>query len=1295
MSDGSIEDTARRFEIFVPSPKARINMGSRNATDTGPFGYSGLSLQSDVHLFIDANKHTLYQTGQNFCGQVGGKWWQFSNDPMFLSSTANMTVAADNKVIIASGAGQGQITALDHGENIRLVPYNELKLHYVVDTLQTGLFEFFHGRHDRKEEKFGLLKKIDLEHFDSSSAALKNDGVAAHEGGFLNTVARSWELMDRGVLEDALAANPAHGAVPSLGPILGAKIAGAPDLAALEYGFSTYFARFDPYKYGKDGWLNKLHKVVSVLKRFVHVALKYGEIVTDLPIISHAIKAFEALGSLMNAAWSARNMATDSFPALVTFQRASDGSWSGGSFGTGGVVDEASSGMLARGAHVADGAADSRKAKIESKEEPDGGFRLTGQTYRLDVEWKDGRKSPVVMVNPTGPQPATLQITAPTLTNTPETKTLALKVGGQTITVSLSAANTADGAVFAAAIDAALGARGTAIDAGASVAVTATPHVAIGGAAGAETASIAFPPSDISVDWSASVDVNGTVTTVTVPVGQLVSAARFAESVRGQLPESVTVETAVSEVTIIAPEPALKLLNANDTPSLLVRMGSGEAAYDNRTSSLPLKAPVLSATGEKEQLKVAVDGTTFTVDLDSSTTLKSALDAETTLLTLASVSGTGNGPITITTRSSRGSSQVAVKSVYDQPRWSFSPSRDEQGADGCDNPLTVDALLGLIGSLDGVSASKDGSKLVLEATATGEGSKVKVSGNLAGVVFTDKEDEITGAPDLGDSGVFDTDFETSLKTLRSWNHELQKLPEDTRNLTRPLTNALQDTLSTVSALESMTKTIAEIAAKGSPPPPEAIGLLANDGITLGTADRIVGTGGKGIVFISDGGTGSPDRNKFVKTEKLVADMGAWTSSFFEADSADAPARSLGFRVLSDSAIDMTSTTYAQLAAMGRAKLQGARPDGRQDGAGIGIARVIGSYASEVAGYEKVVISARSPGDANDQAGATGGRVELLGQRLTLGGVTDEHTLGNGVKLSLTDRGQMGTQPLLVDGTPAGAEHLEDGEDSDVAWAERPNEDAAWSTELRDAHPSTSHVDLHATTEIETVVLPYRMRLSKEGVKVGVVTPKETDRRDQLQADVDRFTDIKDERQQALTECVSRLAARTAKQQRLTLLRDNPMNALRAPRFDFHIQRIQAEIDELEERQEDLTRQLQRATAQVIAAQAALSAFSATWDTKAFPVLELTEDTIRLGFANGSQDWKDFAYLEITKDGIKMFQPKANGTATFDLAAKTGAVTDGAGKASFTANDGKLNLKFQSDMSAGAIKVDAQGNVKLG
>lgn len=139
-------DTVSRFSVFVPSPKARINLGKPDLD--APFGYTGMSLQSDVHLLIDVNKVALFQSGSHACWQVGGKWLQWSNANMFMASTASTTVAADQKVLLAAGAGQGQITSLDHGlghVTPRVVDYNPLQLHYRVDEIHNGLKSLFYG----------------------------------------------------------------------------------------------------------------------------------------------------------------------------------------------------------------------------------------------------------------------------------------------------------------------------------------------------------------------------------------------------------------------------------------------------------------------------------------------------------------------------------------------------------------------------------------------------------------------------------------------------------------------------------------------------------------------------------------------------------------------------------------------------------------------------------------------------------------------------------------------------------------------------------------------------------------------------------------------------------------------------------------------------------------------------------------------------------------------------------------------------------------------------------------------
>jgi hypothetical protein len=54
MTPDIVSDSSSRFTIYVPKPNTRINMGKPDP-DT-PFGYKGLSIQTDSSMFVDVNK---------------------------------------------------------------------------------------------------------------------------------------------------------------------------------------------------------------------------------------------------------------------------------------------------------------------------------------------------------------------------------------------------------------------------------------------------------------------------------------------------------------------------------------------------------------------------------------------------------------------------------------------------------------------------------------------------------------------------------------------------------------------------------------------------------------------------------------------------------------------------------------------------------------------------------------------------------------------------------------------------------------------------------------------------------------------------------------------------------------------------------------------------------------------------------------------------------------------------------------------------------------------------------------
>ncbi|MCA9605691.1 MAG: hypothetical protein KC619_08860, partial [Myxococcales bacterium] len=204
MSD-DLWERPKRFEIFVPTPQSRINLGSANLTETdeGPFGYRGISLKSGAgHLFVDVSDHTLLQGGGDCCEQVGGSWIQISDADMTVSTKAQLKIGAGKTIVIASGAGMGAVNVDDHGEDVAATKYNDLELHYQVDKIETSLFEFFHGRRAHTERgKLAKALGIDEAYFGdhvSLAKGLKLDvkemaelATGSFEGGFLTNATKS------------------------------------------------------------------------------------------------------------------------------------------------------------------------------------------------------------------------------------------------------------------------------------------------------------------------------------------------------------------------------------------------------------------------------------------------------------------------------------------------------------------------------------------------------------------------------------------------------------------------------------------------------------------------------------------------------------------------------------------------------------------------------------------------------------------------------------------------------------------------------------------------------------------------------------------------------------------------------------------------------------------------------------------------------------------------------------------------------------------------------------------------
>ncbi|MBX3269686.1 MAG: hypothetical protein KF729_05470 [Sandaracinaceae bacterium] len=1071
MSDDKFFESSRRFEIYVPSPKARINLGAANLKDEdeGPFGYTGVSIQSgDAHLFIDANKHTLFQTGVNYCGQVGGSWSQFSNADMTLSATANVNLSADRKIVISSGAGMGQITAKDHGSTIRLVAYNNLALHYQVDAIQTSLFEFFHGRREHEERSaLAKLGGVDDPYFDAGGASATELATGVFTGGFLAQSTKSLrellpvaaERTRTDIGKRAADLDP----VFHLDGILLKGIAGSKDdPAKLEYGFSAPFKSCDPYSLIDTSKITnpiikalaKFKNVIAKLRRFADVTLKYAHLLTDNFLIKRAVAAMDAINKLVSATSSAYNLSNDVLGYWIKDGEAGAGQGGRDMPVVGRFADEFNSGMAAR---IPDGSLDDvgseARAAIKGKK-----AEITSNAGPFDLSaLAPGAELVVAVEHPSRTHVFTLeQLDAIAVAGTPAKRSVtagldcvvpAIRVQITTNVASMRGVSAAELAAWAQEK------LGQPVDA---TSASGLGHI--------------VRPDGSKVrrhlrNEGAILDSRKTFTVGTAPQTQQVNL-KFRDVITlGRVDQSRSVTLSIDGALVRVPLDSSRIDQSDDAKG--------------RASVRELFASAIGTSGKVGDLS----GSSFEVQTHSTGASASieVVDGDAASLTaLALVIG-------------------AVVNGTD-------PAATATAGRGA---VTAAQLVALVAGAQGVSAKVDGTKLALGSDAaaeSGKDSKITVSGALADAVFSTKTKTETWTFQ-NEYAATTREAAAEYNQLVAWNFELQKLPEDTRNLLRPVRDSIGDAVSTLSSLDGAIASATEVVSgnlrKGLPGPKRTIGLIANDGIALGTQSRLVGAGGKGIVFIADGGTASENHDKFFpkKVEHFVNVALAWDpiDKYFDkkvqgpTTPDDDKPPSLGFRVYSDSTVDLAGTYAAQLLALGRGKVNAATPDGKTE-IGIGIARIAASHAVDIAGYRRVVVAARNAGTADDD----GGRLDLLGQTIFLGGFNEagamkdfDHTANKGAGLEALDLASI-----------AGHEHLEA-----ATLAELKDDVKAygWTEKLRKDHAPTNFVRIHAAKETTAVVGGFMLHVTHaDGFALGTRKKDEDPSKNDVDTDKAHF-----------------------------------------------------------------------------------------------------------------------------------------------------------------------------------------------
>jgi hypothetical protein len=1003
----------KRFEIFVPKPKTRINMGkpAGSKQPDGPFGHEGLTVSTEKNIFVQAAEHSVYQVGKDANFLVGGKESHFVSKDLEITSGGDMRLSAKQRVLVISGADNAPTGRADHGA-LRLQAYNNLAQHYRVDSIEVGLFEFFHGRRDRPRRPPGMLakafgkakkdvggnwlltaKRKHFDHTDPIFVELAKDPEL--QGGFTQNLLRTMTAL-----------------YPSELSGIGDKgeVFFPPNLA--HYPNTRSAAEKDTKIPARKGLFARPQKLIPAI---IPIKDPSDPRYWIEPLFEHEAEAAGAgHKGQANAIFGVDDVLELEFGFSRYYARFDPYKcWKPEAFGGGPA-----------------------KAMVTLK---NGLIRLR---RRLDC-----------LFHAVGFPSAIAQL-------------ITQGVGAVPVVGPI------------------LGALFGAVDAFNTVAEAVDQYrdaAKDGRANPFEEPALAFAkPFDTKAD-----ERKASVKSKDGPWDLSTGTAPWAIEVKN---EAGSVVTYTLSTAAVPPRPAV----LSFVPAVLYEKLEKGVVVGKETVDLTLE----------------IDGQRFALAFDPTNSANAAAVAAVltpALAQLASVA-VSNDAVTITTHSTGPSARILVQSYADDKedaeRWPLTTGWLENGIGQVPpiadlSAVTAADIASRLVPVNGVVISDVNGAVRFTSEKVGNGSKIEVSGNLADKIFgTEKKiDHVT--PQISPDWEEIDSAGAIVLPIKTWVEWVQKLPEKTQELMRPLTDACSDLLNVLEGLETVAEGVLGVAAANVeiPEPPESVGIFGTQGITLGTNDRIVGSGGAGILFVVDGGSGEPDKGKMAGKLELAARFaGGFTPPLRKVKK-----QSLGFRVFSDSLIDLSAAQGAQLLAMGRGKTKDNRAHGDKIG-GVGVARVLSSWVTEIGGHDKVIISARGKGDPSDKDALTGGRIEVAAQTIAIGGVRNETKDGEGNEYGPYDWDEtrtgleahtksFGITPLELE-TVAMSEHLtlskEKNPPPPVAPHIKKMAKYAWPKVLRKEHPRTERVHVHSGKEALIVVGPYMVQVtSKEGIHIGL------------------------------------------------------------------------------------------------------------------------------------------------------------------------------------------------------------------
>ena len=880
------DPTKQRFTISVPSPGAILNMGQPDVA--GKFGYPGVSITSAVHLLIDVNKSTIYQSGGSAMWQVGGKWLQYSNDLMYMSTKAHANLSADGKVTLAAGAGHGQHTSQVYGLQPRLVDYNNLKLHYIVDAVQNGLKQFFYG---------------------AQWETLEQDGGVANDG-FLKAVF-DFEAKIRGI-DTAAAVAPADqtlldeardDAIGPMGGWAGDHVTNYPSNGVGGFGVNPLglchdarvfpaFNAFDPYpavKKGTSTVYNVLFVFPKVLlssfKRLADVVGMIGAALAD----NRLMAKFQNVGNMLNAVVE---------KGYASFKRFNEGIGNGKGREYG-YSFEAETDLMKD--HSGNNPV---KASIKTGHDPfdvqqyfntshtrlsvsvDGG---AVQTYSLNKS----AESKVTLAIPTD---VTEVVLAPGTISTYDEVTFQLDTGATSAAVTLGGAPftlVVTGGAFASAQSV----TGYTVSASGQTATVsrATPFSAAAGSG----VTLASAKKQVSFTLAgAAAALNATKS------GTGAFAFDASQTIAGY-----TVSIASGNATISRGSPFSVAQGAEASIVSKVNAGAGEKlqitiGYSPLVAVREIVMPSdISVAGVVTLINAMFSGTHFSA---------------------AASAGTG--------------AQVVIKQVEGLWKTTFvsvalpassffstvGSATDTHAGGSFDDPYNVTAAeLHAALVFSGASGyTHEASDTVTLTTGEGADKSIAATGELAGL-FSPASHRARSRVNAAGGG---------WDNFRTWNYEMQKLPEDLRLLTRPMKNFVDDCVALASTVTSVLDEVQDLLGL-APDAKSAVGIFAKDRIVMGTPGDVVANAGNGYTFVVGGDSDALKRNKrkYVFLERPVY----WLTNVDFAGAYDRwkewqrrrahipagpPARApkVGFRVLSSGDVRLVADSSAEILAVGDA-----------------------------------------------------------------------------------------------------------------------------------------------------------------------------------------------------------------------------------------------------------------------------------------------------------------------------------------------------------------------------------------